>query len=88
MSHSFLFFRLRIITANMNNVIVGELICALWDNWQMQQQIRINTISQHTNHQKTKVFDDHDSNLSISVPSRAPTSSIHDDRYILLSPRS
>jgi hypothetical protein len=74
----------------MNNVIVGELICALWDNWQMQQQTRINTISEHTeDHQKTKVFDDHNSsNLSISVPSKAPTSSIHDDRYVLLSPRS
>jgi hypothetical protein len=42
----------------MNNVIVGELICALWDNWQMQRQTRINTISQHTDHQKAKVFDD------------------------------
>ncbi len=73
----------------MNNVIVGELICALWDNWQMQRQTRINTISQHTDNQKAKVFDDHDSsNLSISVPSKAHTSSIHDDRYILLTPRS
>jgi hypothetical protein len=69
-SYCSVIFRLRIITANMNNVIVGELICALWDHWQTQQQTRINTISQHTNHQKAKVF------------------GIHDDRYILLSPRS
>ena len=84
----FLLSRLRIITANMNNVIVGELICALWENWRMQRQIRINTISQHTDQPKAKVFDDHDSNLSISEPSKALTSNIHDDRYMLLSPRS
>jgi hypothetical protein len=71
----------------MNNVIVGELICALWDNWQMQKQIRINTVSQHTDNHKAKLLDDHDSNHSTLGPLKAPTSSIHDDRYVLLSPR-
>jgi hypothetical protein len=81
-------FRLRIITANMNNVIVGELICALWDHWQTQRQTRINTLSQHIGNNKGKLLDDHDSNHSTLVPSKAATSSIHDDRYILLPPRS
>jgi hypothetical protein len=72
----------------MNNVIVGELICALWDNWKMQRQTRINTISQHTDTHKAKLIDDHDSNHSTLVPSRAPPESVHDDRYVLLSPRS
>jgi hypothetical protein len=72
----------------MNNVIVGELICALWNNWQMQRQTRINTISQHTDNHKAKLLDDHDSNHSTLVLSRAPPSNIHDDRYTLLSPRS
>jgi len=72
----------------MNNVIVGELICALWDNWKMQRQSHINTVSQHTDNHKAKLLDDHDSNHSTSLPLRPPKSSIHDDRYILLSPRS
>jgi hypothetical protein len=71
----------------MNNVIVGELICALWDNWLIQRQTRINTVSQHTDKKKAKLHDDHDSILSTSIISRAPTPSIHDDRYILLPPR-
>ena len=73
----------------MNSVIVGELICALWNQWQAQRQIRVNTISPHVERQKAKAFEDHDSsNLSISVPSRTFTSNLPDDRYILLSPRS
>ena len=34
---------LRIIKKNTNNVIAGEVICALWDNWKGMQQIRFNT---------------------------------------------
>lgn len=79
-----LFCRLRIITANMSNVIVGELICALWDHWQNQKQIRINTLSQHTEHKNAKLLDDHDHNQSIS--SRAPMLN-HDERYILFPSR-
>jgi len=71
---------LRIITANMNTVIVGELICALWENWQIQRQIRIQTLSQDVHHSKAKYFDDHDHNQSIS--SRAPMLN-HDERYVL-----
>lgn len=73
----------------MNSVIVGELICALWNQWQTQRQSHVNTLSHHTEQQKPKAFEDHDSsNLSISVPSRTFTSNLPDDRYILLSPRS
>jgi hypothetical protein len=71
----------------MGNVIAGELVCALWDNWQSQRQIRINTISQHTNNHKARLLDDHDSNQSTLVPSRTPIINVHDDRYILLPPR-
>jgi len=69
-------------------IVVGELICALWENWQTQRQTRINTLSQHIGNNKAKLLDDHDSNHSTLVPSKAATSSIHDDRYILLPPRS
>ena len=31
---------LRIVKKNTNNVIIGEIICALWDNWRMMPQIR------------------------------------------------
>ena len=80
---------MRIISANMDRVIVGELICALWQQWRMQRPIPVNTVSRHNEQQKAKVFEDHDSsNLSISVPSRTYASNIADDRYILLSPRS
>ncbi|CAF0902754.1 unnamed protein product [Adineta steineri] len=34
---------LRIIKKNTNNVIAGEVICALWDNWKVLPQIRFNT---------------------------------------------
>jgi hypothetical protein len=34
---------LRIIKKNTNNVIIGEVICALWDNWKVMPQIRFNT---------------------------------------------
>ncbi|UJR37654.1 hypothetical protein I4U23_030351 [Adineta vaga] len=78
---------LRIITANMNNVIVGELICALWDNWQLQRKVHVNTLSQHIENNKGKLLDDHDSNHSTLVPSKVGTLSIHDDRYTLLPPR-
>lgn len=31
---------LRIIKKNTNNVIAGEVVCALWDNWKVMPQIR------------------------------------------------
>ncbi|CAF0862236.1 unnamed protein product [Didymodactylos carnosus] len=34
---------LRIIKKNTNNVIAGEVICALWDNWKIYPQFRSNT---------------------------------------------
>jgi len=34
---------LRIVKKNTNNVIAGEVICALWNNWKVQPQIRYNT---------------------------------------------
>ena len=33
---------LRLIRKNTNNVITGEIICALWDNWKVMPQIRFN----------------------------------------------
>ena len=69
----------------MNNVIVGELICALWENWQTQKQPRINTIPAHSDNDKSKIVDDHDHdhNQSISTAFRVPISIIHDERYML-----
>jgi len=32
---------LRIIKKNTNNVIAGEIICALWDNWKVTPQISL-----------------------------------------------
>ncbi|CAF0803749.1 unnamed protein product [Adineta ricciae] len=34
---------LRIIKKNTNNVIAGEVVCALWNNWKVLPQIRFNT---------------------------------------------
>ena len=68
----------------MNNVIVGELICALWENWQVQRQTRLNTLSPRVEHKNVKLFaDQHDGNQSTLTSSRVPTSTIHDDHYIL-----
>ncbi|CAF1469700.1 unnamed protein product [Adineta ricciae] len=79
---------LRIITANMNNVLVGELICALWENWQLQRKIHINTLSERIGHRRGKLLDDHDdSNNSTLVESKTGTLTVHDDRYVLLPPR-
>ncbi|CAF1493406.1 unnamed protein product, partial [Adineta steineri] len=61
--------------------------CALWDNWQKQRQIRIDTLSQHIANNKEKLLDDHDSNNSTLPHSKTGTLSIHDDRYLLLPPR-
>jgi len=40
---------LRIIKKNTNNVIAGEVICALWDNWKVMPQIRYNASSDSDN---------------------------------------
>ena len=40
---------LRIIKKNTNNVIAGEVICALWDNWKVSPQIRFNTLLESDN---------------------------------------
>ena len=34
---------LRIIKKNTNNVIAGEVVCALWNNWKVLPHIRFNT---------------------------------------------
>jgi hypothetical protein len=34
---------LRIIKKNTNNVIAGEVICTLWNNWKVMPQIQFNT---------------------------------------------
>jgi len=78
---------LRIVNMNMDNVIVGELICALWEIWKSPKQTCVNTVSQRADNQKTKLLDDHDSNHSPLVTSTAPTANIPEDRYVLLSPR-
>jgi len=36
---------LRLMKKNTNNVIAGEIICALWDNWKGMPQIRFNASS-------------------------------------------
>ncbi|CAF1260925.1 unnamed protein product [Rotaria sp. Silwood1] len=40
---------LRIVKKNTNNVIAGEIICALWDNWKVMPQIRSNVSSESDN---------------------------------------
>lgn len=40
---------LRIIKKNTNNVIAGEVICALWDNWRVMPQIRFNASPESDN---------------------------------------
>ncbi|CAF2447870.1 unnamed protein product [Rotaria sp. Silwood2] len=40
---------LRIIKKNTNNVIAGEVICALWDNWKIMPQIRSNASPESDN---------------------------------------
>ena len=72
----------------MNNVLVGELICTLWENWQLNRKIHINTLSQRVGHRRGKLLDDHDdSNNSTLVDSKTGTLTVHDDRYVLLPPR-
>lgn len=39
---------LRIIQKNTNNVIAGEVICALWDNWKMMPKIHFNSSLEST----------------------------------------
>ncbi|CAF2862373.1 unnamed protein product [Rotaria sp. Silwood2] len=78
---------LRIINANMNTVLAGELICTLWDHWKKQRQIHIDSLPQHTNKCKTELLDNHENNQSSLVPLRTPISIIHDDRYVMLPPR-
>lgn len=40
---------LRIIKKNTNNVIAGEVVCSLWDNWRMMPQIRFNSTPESDN---------------------------------------
>jgi len=40
---------LRIVKKNTNNVIAGEVICALWDNWKVMPQIRFNASPESDN---------------------------------------
>jgi hypothetical protein len=40
---------LRIIKKNTNNVIAGEVICALWENWKVMPQIRFNASPESDN---------------------------------------
>ncbi len=40
---------LRIVKKNTNNVIAGEVICALWDNWKIMPQIRFNASPESDN---------------------------------------
>lgn len=80
---------MRILSANMDCVMVGEIICALWKQWRTQRPTPVNIVARDPEPKKVKRVEDHDSsNLSISVPSKIYASNIPDDRYILLSPRS
>jgi len=40
---------LRIVKKNTNNVIAGEVICALWDNWKVMPKIRFNASPESDN---------------------------------------
>lgn len=40
---------LRIVKKNTNNVIAGEVVCALWDNWRAMPQIRFNASPESDN---------------------------------------
>jgi len=40
---------LRIVKKNTNNVIAGEVICALWDNWKIMPKIRFNNSQESDN---------------------------------------
>lgn len=40
---------LRIVKKNTNNVIAGEVICALWNNWKAMPQIRFNASPESDN---------------------------------------
>ncbi|CAF2059883.1 unnamed protein product [Rotaria magnacalcarata] len=75
---------LRIADANINHVLVGELVCSLWDHWHMQRKIRIDALPQHSDHYKTKLLDEHDHYHSGLIPLTEPISIIHDERYVAL----
>ncbi|CAF1260948.1 unnamed protein product [Rotaria sp. Silwood1] len=78
---------LRIVNANATKVLVGELVCALWNHWQKQRQIRIDSLPQHTNNHKGKLLEDHDNNQLGLIPLTIPISIINDDRYVTLPPQ-
>jgi hypothetical protein len=40
---------LRIVKKNTNNVIAGEVVCALWNNWKVPPQIRFNASPESDN---------------------------------------
>lgn len=40
---------LRIVKKNTNNVIAGEVLCALWNNWRTMPQIRFNASPESDN---------------------------------------
>lgn len=40
---------LTLIKKNTNDVIAGEVVCALWDNWRVMPQIRSNTSPESDN---------------------------------------
>lgn len=80
-------FRLRIAHDNLNSVIVGELVCGLWDHWSKQRKIHIQPLPQYSDNYKWKHFDDHENNQLGSVPSKPPISIINDDHYVILPTR-
>jgi hypothetical protein len=77
------FLRLRIVAGNTNNVIAGELICMLWDHWQMQRELRMNTLSESIDQKHTKLSTSFESHQSTLKNSRVPTSTVLEDRYML-----
>lgn len=67
----------------MNTVIVGELICALWENWRLKRQARLALIVDTKNHQTPKIVREYDGNQSGMASFRVPSSIGQDDRYML-----
>jgi len=74
---------LRIVAANTNQVMAGELICTLWNNWKIRRQIHIDTMIRHNDNMKMKLLDDHVNSQPTFEPSRLNTVNNNDIRYAL-----
>jgi hypothetical protein len=70
---------LRIIKKNTNNVIAGEVVCSLWDNWKAMPQIRFNGLLESENGGQ---------NIALGVKSPMKRNGVSEGNEKLLSPMS